>query len=118
VTDSSGPPAPTDAPDDASDAAPSPAARAGAVALTAVAAAGFALHVALYLVGDPDWVVAYVEGPWLKVAAVVAFVNLVAGWMHYRRTRMRLDVAARVLTYLWILSIVLMLRAAYSGAFP
>jgi len=90
--------------------------RALAWAIFLVAAAGLAFHVVFYLAGPTEWLAAYARGLWMKIGVGVAFANLLAGHLHYRRTRMRLDVASRVLAYLWILSIVLYLRLVIRGA--
>ncbi len=90
--------------------------RALAWAIFLVAAAGLAFHVVFYFAGPTEWLAAYARGLWMKIGVGVAFANLLAGHLHYRRTRMRLDVASRVLAYLWILSIVLYLRLVIRGA--
>ena len=83
--------------------------RALAWVIFLVAVAGLAFHVVFYLAGPTERLAAYARGPWMKVSVGVAFANLLAGHLHYWRTRMRLDIASRVLAYLWILSIVLYL---------
>ena len=70
--------------------------------------AGILAHAAIYLLMSPEWMATYLRGTAGKVVAGVAFLNLVGNWLHYRRTRMRLDVFSRILTYLWIITIVLM----------
>jgi hypothetical protein len=74
---------------------------------------GIAVHAIFFVYGraNPEWLYHYVfVGPWLMyVVAPLSFANLVASWMHYRRTGMRMDLAARIATYLWILSYVLLL---------
>jgi len=89
--------------------------RALAWVIFLVAAAGLAVHVVFYLAGPTEWLDAYARGPWMKIGVGVAFANLLAGHLHYWRTRMRLDVASRVLAYLWILSIVLYLHLMLGG---
>ena len=86
----------------------SPALRFLALVNLLLPIAGLLAHAAMYAAASPEWTAAYVRGPPIKVIAVVAFINLVGNWFHYRRTRMNLDIFARILTYLWILSIVLM----------
>ena len=81
--------------------------RALAWVVFGVAVAGLAFHVVFYLVGPSEWLAAYAQGIGIKVGAGLALANLLAGHLHYWRTRMRLDIASRVLAYLWILSIVL-----------
>jgi len=80
--------------------------RALAWAIFLVAAAGLAFHVVFYLAGPTEWLADYARGLWMKISVGVAFANLLAGHLHYWRTRMRLDIASRVLAYLWILSII------------
>jgi hypothetical protein len=77
----------------------------------AVPVVGILVHAAFFLYGvaHPGWLHDYVYGPWLKyLVAPLSFANLVANWIHYRRTWMRLDIAARIMTYLWIISYVLL----------
>jgi hypothetical protein len=88
----------------------SPAVRAIAIVMLAVPLMGLAFHAVVYLQFPRELADAYVFGPWLKIVAAVAFANLLANFFHYRYTRMGMDVAARVLTYVWILSIVLMMK--------
>ena len=107
---------PADAPDDAAtDDAPSPLLRGLAFVLAAVPAAGIAVHVAFYVALSPEALKAYVFGVWMKALVFVAFLCLVGNWLHYRRTRMRLDVVSRVLAYLWIISMILLLRATQAA---
>jgi len=89
----------------------SPALRAIAVVMLVVPLLGLAFHAVVYLQFPRELADAYVFGPGLKIVAAVAFANLLANFFHYRHTRMSLDVAARILTYVWILSIVLMMKA-------
>ena len=95
---------------------PFSAMRALAWAIFLVAAAGLAFHVVFYLAGPTEWLAAYAGGIWMKISIGVAFANLLAGHLHYWRTRMRLDVASRVVVYLWILSIIPYLRLMIRGA--
>ncbi|HUU09027.1 MAG TPA: hypothetical protein VM431_00635 [Phycisphaerae bacterium] len=88
--------------------------RALGILLLVVPMAGLVLHLALYGLLDPEMLKAYVHGPWLKAAAIVAFVNLVGNWFHYRKTRMGLDVASRIMTYLWVISMIVLLRVSMS----
>lgn len=89
----------------------SPLARRLAALILVVPLVGIAVHAVFFVYGltNPEWLHDYVFGPWLKYGvAPLSFANLVACWMHYRRTGMRMDLAARVATYLWILSYVLL----------
>ncbi|MGB2796769.1 MAG: hypothetical protein WBD75_09350 [Phycisphaerae bacterium] len=95
---------------------PFSAMRALAWVVFGVAVAGLAFHVVFYLAGPTEWLAAYARGLWMKIGIGVAFANLLAGHLHYWRTRMRLDVASRVLAYLWILSIIPYLRLMIRGA--
>ena len=90
--------------------------RALAGVIFLIAAAGLVFHVVFYLAGPTEWLAAYARGPWMKISIGVAFANLLAGHLHYWRTRMRLDVASRVVVYLWILSIIPYLRLMIRGA--
>jgi len=92
--------------------------RALAWVVFGAAVAGLAFHVVFYLAGPPEWLAAYAQGIGIKVGAGLAFANLLASHLHYWRTHMRLDVASRVLAYLWILSIVLYLRLVIQGTVP
>ena len=94
---------------------PSAAARVLAVLIFRVSAAGLAAHVLLYVLGSDETIGAFVHGAGARASAGLAFLALVAGHVHYWRTRMRLDIASRVLAYLWILSIVLALHRAMRG---
>ena len=73
--------------------------------------AGLAVHVALYISGDIAWISAYRKYG-LGLVGVLGFGNLVANYFHHRRTRMGLDIVSRVLTYLWVISIILPLWKA------
>ena len=94
---------------------PFSAMRALAWVVFGVAVAGLAFHVIFYLAGPPEWLAAYAQGIGIKVGAGLAFANLLAGHLHYWRTRMRLDIASRVVAYLWILSIVPYMRLMLGG---
>jgi len=103
------PPSPPEPPVEANE--PSPLARQLAALILVVPLVGIAVHAIFFVHGlaNPEWLHDYVFGPWLKYGvAPLSFANLVACWMHYRRTGMRMDLAARVATYLWILSYVLL----------
>jgi integral membrane sensor domain MASE1 len=82
--------------------------RALAVAMVVLPIAGMLFHAFIYAKA-PAWGNDYIRGPALKAVAIVSFINLFGNWFHYRHTRMSLDVLSRVLTYLLILSMVLML---------
>ena len=89
-------------------AGPSLLARALAVVMVVLPIAGMLFHVFIYLKA-PAWSNDYVRGPALKTVAIVSFINLFGNWFHYRWTRMNLDVVSRILTYLWVCSILLLL---------
>ncbi|HUX17424.1 MAG TPA: hypothetical protein VMW52_13185, partial [Phycisphaerae bacterium] len=76
--------------------------RALAWAIFLVAAAGLAFHVVFYFAGPSEWLTAYAKGTGIWVGMGLAFATLLATHLHYWRTRMRLDIASRVLAYLWI----------------
>lgn len=86
---------------------PSPLARTLAVVMVALPIVGVLFHAFIYLTA-PAWSNAYVRGSALIAVAIVSFINLFGNWFHYRWTRMNLDVASRILTYLWICSILLL----------
>ena len=88
-----------------------PAERAVAVVIMIVPIIGILIHAAFYVygLGDHDWLRQYKLSVWMKAVAGLAFINLVGNWFHYRRTRMGLDIASRIATYLWILTIVLLI---------
>ena len=88
-----------------------PALRVAAVVMLVVPIAGLAVHAALYVSSDVTWVPAY-KRYGLALVGVLAFGNLVANYFHYRRTRMGLDTVSRVLTYLWVVSILPLLWKA------
>jgi hypothetical protein len=94
---------------------PFSAMRALAWAIFLVAATGLAFHVVFYFAGPTEWLVAYARGLGMKIGAGIAFANLLASHLHYWRTRMRLDITSRVVTYLWILSIVLYMHLVLGG---
>ena len=93
----------------------SAAARMLAVLIFLVSAGGLAAHVLLYVVASDEVLGAFVHGAGARTSAALAFLALVGGHIHYWRTRMRLDIASRVLAYLWILSIVLVLHRVMRG---
>ena len=82
-----------------------------AVVMLVVPLAGLAVHVALYFSGDIAWISAYRKYG-LALVGVLACGNLVAIYFHHRRTRMGLDIVSRVLTWLWVISIILPLWKA------
>jgi len=82
-----------------------------AVVMLVVPLAGLAVHAVLYFVGDLAWISAYRKYG-LALVGVLAFGNLVANYFHHRRTRMGLDIVSRILTYLWVISIILPLWRA------
>jgi hypothetical protein len=72
---------------------------------------GIAAHVTLLgMARDSDqwtrWVVDYRRSSFVWVVSTVACVNLAASWFHYRRTGSPVSVVSRILTYLWIISLV------------
>ena len=89
--------------------------RALAWAIFLIAAAGLAFHVVFYLAGPTERLAAYAGGIGMRIGAVLALAVLLASHLHYWRTRMRLDIASRVLAYLWILSIIPYMRLVLGG---
>jgi hypothetical protein len=102
------------------DLGPAPWERVTAWLLLAVPLAGIAVHGVLWHLatrGDsvPPWIRTYSSlKEWgIKAVAVVAIACLVGNWLHFRRTRMPIDIASRIAIYLWILSIVLLHNRVY-----
>lgn len=106
----------------------SPGLRATAYFLFILPIAGLLAHGVIYIVGlsSPEFLHDYCYFPLLasgdrvfvtplRIVAGVSFVCLVSTWLHYRRTRMGLDIASRIAAYLWVISIILLLRAAYAA---
>ena len=89
--------------------------RALAWAIFLIAAAGLAFHVIFYLAGPTERLAAYAGGIGMRIGAVLALAVLLAAHLHYWRTRMRLDIASRVVAYLWILSIILYMHLVLGG---
>jgi hypothetical protein len=113
VTDPSTPDAPAAPHDDAGQEAedrPSPLVVALAGLMLVLPLAGLAWHAVVYLYFDDEAVSAYLRGNLLKVSVFVAFANLIGNWLHYRRTRMKVDLASRILTYVWVISMILLFR--------
>lgn len=77
--------------------------------------AGLAAHAAVWGLLSHEVLRTYVYGPWLKAAVILAFFNLLGSFFHYRHTRMGIDIASRVLTYLWLLSVLLLLHLSRTG---
>jgi Na+/H+-dicarboxylate symporter len=100
---------------------PSAAARQLAALILIVPIIGILVHAAFYVYGlsNREWLHDYVYGPWLRyLVAPLSFATLVANWLHYRQTRMNLDIASRIVVYLWITSYVLLFiytRKALTG---
>jgi hypothetical protein len=97
-----------------SQEAVSPAMRTLAVVLLVLPILGIGAHLALYLAA-PDRIRPYVLSWGLRAVAFASFANLLGSFFHYRKTGMRAVYAARLLTYLWILSIALLLRVVWYG---
>jgi len=72
--------------------------------------AGIVWHVYLYYTVTDEAVAEYIRSVWLKASVFVAFAILVANWFHYRATRMKVDLASRILTYVWVISMILLFR--------
>ena len=89
--------------------------RALAWVIFGVGVAGLAFHVVFYFAGPSERLIAYARGIGIKVGAGLALANLLAAHLHYWRTRMSLDVASRVVAYLWILSIILYMPLVLDG---
>ena len=88
-----------------------PALWVAAVVMLVVPIAGLAVHAVLYFSSDVTWIPAYRKYG-LGLVGVLGFGNLVANYFHHRRTRMGLDTVSRVLTYLWVVSILPLLWKA------
>lgn len=84
--------------------------------LLALPVLGIAWH--LYLLAGPLGLVeAYTKGPAAKIVGGLAVVNVLATWIHYRWTHMKVTIVARVATYLWLISVVLLFRRVYPDVF-
>lgn len=94
----------------------SPAMRALGYVLLLVAVAGVIAHVVLYLLPWAEYGQPFTRSIGLKVSFGLAFATLAANIFHYHRTHMRLDIASRILTYVWIISIALFLKEAMYAA--
>ncbi len=88
--------------------------RVAAVILVALPILGIAVHVWL-LLGPAERVDAYLRSRLVWVSVGLAFANLLASYFHRRHTRMRLSVAARILSNLWILSALVLLYLRLTG---
>jgi hypothetical protein len=82
----------------------------------AVPLVGTVAHVALLALADGSagWTQRLVEyrRSWVIYAvALLACANFVVSWLHYRRTSSGLAIVARILTYLWIISLVFIWKA-------
>jgi hypothetical protein len=88
----------------------SPAFRATAIVMLVVPLLGLAFHAVVYLQFPRELADAYVFGPGLKIVFAIAAANLLSNFFHYRHTRMGMDVASRILTYVWLLTIILMMK--------
>ena len=95
---------------------PFSAMRALAWVIFGVGVAGLAFHVVFYFAGPSEWLAVYAQGTGIWVGMGLAFATLLAAHLHYWRTRMSLDVASRVLAYLWILSIILYMHLVLGGS--
>lgn len=84
--------------------------------LLLVAVAGVIAHVVLYLLPWAEYGQPFTRSIGLKVSFGLAFATLAANIFHYHRTHMRLDIASRILTYVWIISIALFLKEAMYAA--
>ena len=60
--------------------------------------------IGLVVWGHNEMALAYARGWGFKLTVGLAIANLLVCIFHYHRTAMRLDVATRVLTYVWILA--------------
>ncbi len=95
----------------------SPWARPVGWLLVALPIAGLAVHAFLIVATPGDLALAYVKSRGLFVVAIVGLGNLAAVWALYRRTGLRRLLAARILTYLWLISSALLLGKAYPDQF-
>lgn len=106
---------------ESSPPAVSSAMKAAAWVIMVVPVLGLAMHLTLYAMAGESadwkhWLIVYSHGWGMIVTLLLTFANLVCSWLHYRKTGMGLAVAARILTYLWILSLVLIWKAAIAPA--
>jgi hypothetical protein len=82
--------------------------KAAAALLLVLPILGIAAHVAIWRLA-PDWIMPYFTSRGMYAVIAVAAVALVASYLHYRRSRMRTVLVARVLCFIWMLSFALLL---------
>jgi hypothetical protein len=74
---------------------------------------GTLVNIGLMLAGPPGWLRPYPVVPVMAVVGVLAVTDLFASYFHYRVTRMRMDVASRLLANVWLLSVFVVLWLTY-----
>ena len=98
-----------------SDQTVSPLLRLLAAVMLILPIAGLLGHAAVWGLLSHEVLRTYVYGPWLKAAVILAFFNLLGSFFHYRHTRLGIDIASRILPYLWLLSVILLLHLSRTG---
>jgi hypothetical protein len=87
--------------------------KAAAAVLLVLPVLGIVAHVILAL-RYPECIAPYYTSQGMHVVIAVAAANLVASYLHYRQSRMRTVMAARVLCFIWMLSFGLLLYVRWN----
>lgn len=90
----------------------SPFLRFLAVAMLVLPIAGLAVDVVLLVAGVPEWLKGGRLVQVMTAPVLLAVANLFGGYFHHRRTGMRINVASRILTNLWLLSALVLMALA------
>lgn len=81
-----------------------------------LAAVGLATNATLLAIGAQQWLPEYGVFNLLAGSLILSVMNLFGSYFHYRRTRMRIDWATRILSNLWLASGLALLVLAYRPA--
>ena len=82
----------------------SPLMRGLGIVMLVVPVAGTVVNVALLAGLMPEWAQAYRASHVLAAGMLLSVVVLFGSHFHYRRTRMRIDIASRIAANLWLFS--------------
>jgi len=82
----------------------SPLMRVLGIVMLVVPVAGTVVNVALLAGLAPEWAQAYRESHVLAAGMLLSVAVLFGSHFHYRRTRMRIDIASRIAANLWLFS--------------
>ena len=99
-------------PDNDSHDEVSPLLRFLAVAMLVLPIAGLAVDVVLLVAGVPEWLRGDRLAQVMTAPALLAVANLFGSYFHYRRTGMRINGITRILTNLWLLSVLVLIALA------